>query len=151
MFFPEIFEHVIERSIDLSGPEVPVFAAIAVQNEIITTSANEVESRNCPFAHAEFLCVQKAQRLLNSRYLSDASIYVNLEPCMLCSAILEKVRISEIFFGAYDPKAGGIYHNATIFDHSLHKPKIIGGIQEKRCATIIKKFFQNIRQNQSSE
>ena len=147
MFFPEIMNRVVESSEGIDNSEVPVVAAIAIENKIIALGQNEVEHKNCPFAHAEFICVQKALATLSSRYLSDASIYINLEPCMFCSALLEKVRIKEIFFGAYDPKAGGIYHNAKVFDHSLYKPKIIGGIQEIKCKEIIKTFFNKIRQN----
>lgn len=148
MYFPHIMDFVIASAEGLQyGFEVPVFAAIAVGDQIIATSGNEVESKKLPWVHAEFLAIENACNLLGARYLDAASLYVNLEPCALCSAMLERVRIKEIFFGAYDPKGGAITHGARIFDHSLTKPSIIGGIQEQRCSTIFCDFFKRLRLN----
>ena len=139
-------EHVVSTSENIFEADVPVFAAVAIGDDIIAESANKVEKLDRPWLHAEFLALQKACDVLNSRYLDNASIYVNLEPCAFCAAMMEKVRIKNIFFGAYDPKCGAITHNSRLFDHSLIKPNIIGGIQETRCSEIIKRFFIKIRQ-----
>jgi tRNA(adenine34) deaminase len=96
--------------------------------------------------HAEFIAIKEAMMISKARYLTSASLYVNLEPCAFCAAVAEKVRIKEIFFGAYDPKRGGIVHNSRIFDHSSScKPLIVGGIQERRCAECISAFFKGLR------
>ena len=145
MFFSAVMEYVIVRSEDYVGSEVPVFAVVAIEDEIVSESFNDVESSNKPWCHAEFLAIEKAHKKLKTRYLDNASLYVNLEPCAFCAAMIEKTRLKNIFFGAYDPKCGGIEHNSRLFDHSLIQPHIIGGIQEARCSKIISNFFQILR------
>ncbi len=148
MFSSEIMEYVISRSESISGDEIPVFSVVVINDNIISESQNYVETYNKPWMHAEFLALQKACELLNTKYLNNADIYVNLEPCSFCASMLEKVRIKSIFFGTYDTKCGAITHNSRIFDHSLTKPNIIGGIQEKRCSKIISSFFEKLRENE---
>jgi len=145
MFSSEIMDYVISRSESVSGNEIPVFSVVVINNKIISESQNNIENSNRPWMHAEFLALQEACDILKTKYLNNASIYVNLEPCSFCAAMLEKVRIKDIFFGAYDPKCGAITHNSRLFDHSLFKPNIVGGIQEKRCSKIISDFFEKLR------
>ncbi|MDR2667151.1 MAG: nucleoside deaminase [Holosporales bacterium] len=145
MYSSEIMEFVISSSEQCSLKEVPVCAVIAIDSDVVVFANNEVEKNNRPWLHAEFIAVQKSCEILGVKYLDKASLYVNLEPCAFCAAILEKVRIQNIFFGAYDIKYGAIDHNARIFDHSLVKPNIVGGIQEDRCSQIMRKFFKNLR------
>ncbi len=129
-----------------SSLEIPIFAVIAMGDDIISYSGNRVEELKNPLMHAEYISVITSLQKLKTKYLDEMSLYVNLEPCCFCASVLEKVRIQNIFFGAYDPKCGGIEHNARIFDSSLHKPKnIIGGIRESECSNIIKEFFKKLR------
>ena len=150
MYSTEIMEFVVSSSEKVEG-EVPVVAAIAVGLDVLTICTNQVERRNKVWAHAEFLAIQKACDILDTKYLDKASMYVNLEPCAFCASALEKVRINEIFFGAYDEKCGAIVHGIRLFDQSMIKPKIIGGIQERRCSEIIRNFFINIRKERKNE
>ncbi|MDR2074857.1 MAG: nucleoside deaminase [Holosporales bacterium] len=144
MYFESIMEEVISRiESDSNTAEIPIWAAIAVNDEIISISGNMVEQQRSSLMHAEFIVVLEALQKLQTKYLCEASLYVTLEPCVLCSSVLEKVRIKDIFFGAYSPKTGAIVHGARVFETSLHKPNIIGGIQEERCSRILKKFFDN--------
>jgi tRNA(Arg) A34 adenosine deaminase TadA len=122
--------------------EIPVCATIAVDNDVISRSGNMVEDSNIPFMHAEFVVINEALRKLNTRYLDTASIYVSMEPCSFCSAALEKVRIKDIFFGAYSEKTGAIEHGCRLFETSIHKPNIIGGLFEKECSEQLSKFFR---------
>ena len=145
MYIKEIMESVIVRAEELCNYEIPVVAAIAIGNDVITVCVNEVEVSGRPWNHAEFLAIQRSLEILNIRYMNDASLYVTLEPCAFCAAALEKVRIKNIFFGAYDPKCGAIFHNVNLFQHSLIKPNIIGGIQEERCSLILSNFFKYLR------
>ncbi|MDR0640812.1 MAG: nucleoside deaminase [Holosporales bacterium] len=138
-------DFVIGRAMDSDSREVPVAAAVVRNGEIISSATNAVESYGIPWNHAEFLAISDALKKLNSRYLDDSSIYITLEPCAFCAALLEKVRIKDIFFGAYDPKCGAIAHNIKLFESSLIKPNIIGGIQEERCSILLKNFFNNLR------
>jgi len=143
-------DNIIEIAELMDCDEVPVVAAIVDKNgKIVSISQNEVESSNRPWFHAEFIAVSKAVEILKTRYLDNCSIYATLEPCAFCAAILEKVRIKNIFFGAYDTKFGAIYHNSNLFQHSLIKPNILGGIQEERCSIIMKRFFEKLRSNKN--
>jgi tRNA(adenine34) deaminase len=136
---------VIEKSAECDNGEIPVASALALRGEIIAIACNEVESTGIPWHHAEFLVIKRTLEILETRYLEYADLYVTLEPCAFCASVLEKVRISSIFFGAYDPKCGAIVHNIRLFDHSLVKPTIIGGIQEPICSHILRRFFEKLR------
>jgi tRNA(adenine34) deaminase len=125
--------------------EVPVAAAIVIDDKIISLATNTVQRDNSPFCHAEFLCLTEAVRVLNTKYLNTASIYVTLEPCPFCASALDKVRIKNIYFGAYDQKGGGIFNGPRIFDYSKRKVNIVGGIMEERCSLMMSNFFKNIR------
>lgn len=126
-----------------NSQEIPISAAIAIENEIISIADNQVQKYKSPLMHAEFIAVQNSLHILKEKYLDKASIYVNLEPCYLCTSILKKVRIKEIFFGAYSPKTGAIVHGERMFDYNANKTVIIGGIQEIKCSNIISVFFKN--------
>ncbi|MDR1234269.1 MAG: nucleoside deaminase [Holosporales bacterium] len=139
-------DFVIKKAVNSAPLEVPVAAAIVHDGEVISYATNGVESSNVPWSHAEFIAISMALKKLNTRYLDHSSIYITLEPCAFCSALLEKVRIKDIFFGAYDPKCGAIFHNIKLFDSSLIKPNIIGGIQEEKCSAIIRDFFIKLRE-----
>lgn len=145
MYSPLIMDQVISVAEGMSFGEVPVFSAVAIDEKIIATAGNDVEGGKVAWRHAEFLAVEKACEILGTKYLETASIYVTLEPCAFCASVLEKVRIKDIFFGAYDPKCGAITHNVRLFDHSTIKPNIVGGIQEERCSKILKAFFEKLR------
>ena len=88
--------------------------------------------------HAEVV----ALRLAGDR-ARGAALYVTLEPCAMCAAAISFARIRRLYFGAYDPKSGGVEHGAKVFDHDTchHKPEIIGGIQETEAGTLLKDFF----------
>ena len=141
-------DFVISKAEDMvlsNSIEVPVVSAICIDDDIISLETNQVEENDIAWMHAEFLAVTDACAKLKTRYLDNASIYVNLEPCSFCASILEKVRIKDIYFGAYDLKCGAIDNGIRLFDRSMIKPNIIGGIQEQRCSDIIKIFFERIR------
>jgi tRNA(Arg) A34 adenosine deaminase TadA len=143
VYSESIMESVISRAESLSNTEeIPVCAAIAVGYEVISISENMVEQQQSPIMHAEFIVVSNALQRLHSKYLDDTSLYVTLEPCVFCSSLLEKVRVKNIFFGAYSPKTGAIVHGSRIFETSSHKPNIIGGIKERRCSKVITEFFR---------
>jgi tRNA(Arg) A34 adenosine deaminase TadA len=145
MYVSEIMDFVVKSAENLEGLEVPVFAAVAVGTRVIASASNKVEESSVVWAHAEFLAIQNACEAINSRYLDMASIYINLEPCALCAAVIEKVRLKALYFGAYDPKRGAVVHNARIFDHSDRSIEIVGGIQEQRCSNLITNFFKELR------
>jgi len=130
--------------------EVPVGAVIvdAQSGEVITSSHNEMEGRGDPTAHAELLALQKACHQRGQGRLEDCDIYVTLEPCPMCAQALSFARIRRLYFGAYDPKGGGVDHGAKIFQASSchHRPEVIGGLEEEACSLILKTFFEGKRQ-----
>ena len=140
----------------LCGYEVPVVSVVVIGDMVISEASNEVERHKKPWYHAEFLAIDRACEKLKTKYLDSASIYVNLEPCVLCAEMIRRTKIKEIFFGAYDPRGGAITHNSRLFDRiytmspknisqTCVVPHIIGGIHEQRCSRIMSEFFKKIR------
>ena len=124
---------------------VPVGAVIVCAGEIVAAAGNEVLKNADPTAHAEILAIRRACELRRSHRLEDCDLYVTLEPCAMCAQAAALARIGHLYFGAYDPKCGGVEHGARIFDHAVHKTEIIGGVLEAQCAKILKKFFEKKR------
>jgi cytosine deaminase len=124
---------------------VPVGAVIISCNTLISSAGNEVKKRNDPTAHAEILAIQEACKILKTNVLDNCDMYVTLEPCAMCAQAISLARIRKLYFGAYDIKYGAVDNGCKVFNYSIHKPEIIGGIFETQCAEILQKFFQNRR------
>jgi len=126
--------------------EVPV-GAVLVDGEtggILACGHNLVETDKDPTAHAELLVIREAARRLGAKRLSRADLYVSLEPCPMCAQAIALARIRRLFFGAYDPKGGGVEHGPRIFAQPTchHRPEVIGGLQERRAGDLLRAFFQ---------
>lgn len=129
-----------------SAGEVPVGAVVVDRKtgEILARAGNRTE-RDCdPTAHAEILALRAAAALRQSTRLPECDLYVTLEPCPMCAAAISFARIKNLYFGAYDPKSGGVEQGACIFDQPTchHCPEIYGGIEESRAAQLLKDFFK---------
>lgn len=128
--------------------EIPVGAlVISPEGQIVAEAFNQVEKLQNPTAHAEILALEKACAILKKKRLVGYTLVVTLEPCPMCAAAAMHYRIDRIVFGAYDPKGGGVEHGACVFSHrqSLHRPEIIGGVQEQESQILLKNFFQQMR------
>jgi tRNA(adenine34) deaminase len=125
----------------LDQDEVPVGAIIIRNKSVITSAFNQMKTRNDPTAHAELLAIQQAIQKLQTPYLQDCDLYVTLEPCSMCAGAIALSRLRRIYFSAYDPKGGAVDHGAHIFDHTLHRPEVYGGICEAQSNKLLKKFF----------
>jgi tRNA(adenine34) deaminase len=125
--------------------EVPVGAVILYKGQLLTRSHNAMRQLKDATAHAELLSIRQACALLDSFYLEHCVLYVTLEPCAFCAAAIALVRIPLVYFGSYDPKGGGVEHNARIFDYSLYRPQVYGGFQEQKCSTLLRQFFSQRR------
>lgn len=129
--------------------EVPVGAVIvdSLTKKIIASAHNEMEKRKDPTAHAEILAIQMACLKKGKGRLEDCDMYVTLEPCPMCAQAISFSRFRRLYFGAYDPKGGGIDHGAKIFNASSchHVPEIVGGLEEKRCSQLLVDFFKEKR------
>ena len=125
--------------------EVPVGAVLVnPSGEVVARAGNRTRELNDPTAHAEVLAIRAACAAAGSERLGGHALYVTLEPCAMCAAAISNARLRRLYFGAYDPKSGGVEHGAKVFDHATchHKPEIIGGIQETEAGTLLKDFFK---------
>jgi tRNA(Arg) A34 adenosine deaminase TadA len=127
--------------------EVPVGAAIVSDGKIVARAGNRMRELSDPTAHAEMLAIREACAALGSERLTGADLYVTLEPCPMCAAAISFARIRRLYFGASDPKGGGVEHGARIFSQPSchHAPEIYGGIGEARSARLLKAFFARRR------
>src|SRR5690606_4121105 len=129
--------------------EVPVGAVIVDTRtgRVVANCSNQTISRNDPTAHAEMLAIRAAGSMLASQRLVGCDMYVTLEPCPLFAAVTFLARIRRLYFGAYDPKGGGVEFGARIFDQSSchHRPEIYGGLHESKSGELLKNFFEKRR------
>ncbi|GLQ05651.1 nucleoside deaminase [Sneathiella chinensis] len=129
--------------------EVPVGAVIvdSKTGRIVATTGNQMVGRHDPTAHAEMLAIRAAANMVGSQRLVDCDLYVTLEPCPMCASAISLARIRRLYFGAYDPKSGGVEFGPRIYDHATchHKPEVYGGIREERAAALLKEFFAERR------
>ena len=131
----------------LTKNEVPVGAVVFNQNKVISSAYNMVICNNDPLGHAEIIALKKATKKLKTTNLMKYSLYVTLEPCLICSYIISKFKVGNLYFGAYDVKNGGIYNgNKFIFnEEKSYIPNIYGGIGEKESEDLLNQFFKGIR------
>jgi tRNA(adenine34) deaminase len=127
--------------------EIPVGAVLVYDGKIVARSGNVTITDHDPTAHAEINVIRKRCKELGVQRLPDHDLYVTLEPCPMCAAAISNARIRRVYFGAYDPKSGGVDHGAKIFTHSQchHKPDVFGGVEEKTCVELLKDFFDKRR------
>ena len=124
--------------------EVPVGAVLLdPAGAVVAASGNRVERDRDPTAHAEMLVLRDGAARLGVKRLAGCDLYVTLEPCPMCAAAIGLARIRRLYFGAYDPKGGGVEHGARIFDQPTchHRPEIYGGIGERAAAELLRRFF----------
>lgn len=124
--------------------EVPVGAVVVKDGQVIAKAHNRVLRDKDPSAHAEMLAIKTATKSLGSERLTGCDLYVTLEPCPMCSTLISFARIRRLYFGAEDPKGGGVLHGPRIFtqDTCHHRPDCYPGIDEQRCAQVLKDFFK---------
>ncbi len=129
--------------------EVPVGAILvdASSGAVIAAAGNRVEEAGDPTAHAEMVVIQEGAKRFGRPRLEACDLYVTLEPCPMCAAAISMARIRRLYFGAYDPKSGGVDHGPRVFQQSTchHKPEVVGGLDETRCADILQAFFRELR------
>ena len=127
--------------------EVPVGAVIVQDGKLLVRAGNRVEADKDPTAHAEMLAIRAAAEMLDAPRLPDCDLYVTLEPCAMCAAAISFARIRRLYFGAYDPKGGGVENGTRFFGqpNCHHAPEVFGGIAETECSALLKDFFRDLR------
>ncbi|HOY84981.1 MAG TPA: tRNA adenosine(34) deaminase TadA [Candidatus Syntrophosphaera sp.] len=130
-----------------SEDEIPVGAVLVKDGELVAAQHNRTRQFADPLAHAEKLLIDK---ILASKikYLQDYTLYVTLEPCLMCAGMMIWSRLGTLVFGASDPKAGavGSIYNVLADKSFNHHPRIVRGLLEEDCAALLKDFFQSRRQ-----
>jgi len=131
--------------------EVPVGALVTLDNDIVGTGENSPIKNNDPSAHAEIIALRNAAKYLKNYRIPGTTLYVTLEPCVMCMGAIIHARVERVVFGAYDPKtgaAGSLYSigNDNLLNHHL---EIIGGICKNECSDLLKDFFKARRKKSS--
>jgi len=124
--------------------EVPVGAVVlGPDGAVLARAGNRTLELRDPSAHAELLAIRAACAALGTERLVDCDLYVSLEPCAMCAGAISFARIRRLYFGASDPKGGGVEHGARVFDQPTchHAPEVYGGIGERAAAALLKDFF----------
>jgi tRNA(adenine34) deaminase len=128
--------------------EVPVGAVVvSPAGEVVAAAGNRTRELSDPSAHAEMLAIRAACCALGSERLTDHDLYVTLEPCAMCAGVIAAARIARLYFGAADPKSGGVAHGARVFSHpqSHHVPEVYDGIAAMDSEALLRDFFRDRR------
>ena len=124
--------------------EVPVGAVVARGRTVVSRAANATRVGPDPTAHAEVLAIRRAAEALGRERLDGLDLYVTLEPCAMCAGAIAHARIARLYFGAEDPKGGGVLHGPRVFSQATthHVPEVYSGIAETEAAALLRAFFQ---------
>ena len=125
------------------GDDVPVGAILAQGVQVVARAGNRRERDHDPTAHAEILALREAAARAGAWNLSDATMYVTLEPCAMCAGALVNARVSRLVYGCDDPKAGAVRTLYRICDDARlnHRLGVTGGVLAEECAALLKRFF----------
>ena len=135
------------RAAALRG-EVPVGAVlVAPDGRVVATAGNRTRADSDPTAHAEILAIRAACRDAGSERLPGHTLWVTLEPCPMCAAAIAAARIETLYYGADDPRMGGVRHGARVFDHPQchHRPAVYDGISAAESRALLQDFFRDRR------
>ncbi len=127
--------------------EVPVGCVITINDEVIAMTHNEKEKRQDTIAHAEILAIKKAEEVLKTWHLEECTLYVTLEPCMMCTGAIIHSRIKKVVYGTEDPKGGALVSNIRLNEIKgiNHYPEIVGPVNKEECSAILKDYFKGKR------
>lgn len=127
--------------------EIPVGAVVAIGGELVATGQNRSIRDSDPSAHAEVVALRAAGSTLSNYRLTDATLYVTLEPCAMCIGAIVQGRVARVVFGAYDPKAGAAGSVIDLSDSPAfnHRFEIMGGVLAEECGAVLKEFFSERR------
>lgn len=127
--------------------EIPVGAVVVRHGQVLALAHNEKEKAQDPTAHAEILAIRRAAEVSGSWRLTDAVLYVTLEPCPMCAGAIVQSRIKQLVYGVSDPKGGAVESVMKMLNPELwnHKVEVIAGVREEECLALLKKYFQGKR------
>lgn len=130
--------------------EVPVGAIVVKDGAVLSTGQNSRETAQNPLGHAELMALEGASQKLGAWRLLDCTLYVTLEPCVMCAGALVQSRVSRVVYGATDPKGGGVKSLYQICEDPRlnHRLQVQGGVLEKTCGEMLTEFFRQKRKAQ---
>jgi len=128
--------------------EVPVGAVVvSPDGQVVARAGNRTRELSDPTAHAEILAIRAACAALGSERLPGHDLYVTLEPCAMCATAISAARIARLYYGASDPKSGGVAQGARVFSHAQchHVPEVYDGLAAAEAEQLLKAFFDDLR------
>jgi len=131
----------------LNAGEVPIGAVVVFEDHAIGRAFNQPIGRNDPTAHAEILALREASQAVANYRLTGATLYVTLEPCLMCAGAMVHARIGTLVFGAVEPKTGAIVSNlqALALPYHNHRVEVVSGVLQVECREIVQEFFRQRR------
>ena len=136
-----------QARLGLATGEVPIGAVLVIDERIVSRAFNQPIAAHDPTAHAEVLVLREAARLIGNYRLTDASVFVTVEPCLMCVGALVQARVRQVVFGATEPKSGALVSAVRALELSglNHRFEITGGVLEEECRQLIQAFFRERR------
>ncbi|MBT2188977.1 nucleoside deaminase [Sphingobium nicotianae] len=127
--------------------EVPIGAVVTREGRVVATGENRNRRDNDPTAHAEIVAIRAACAALGTDRLTGCDLWVTLEPCAMCAGAIAHARIARLYYGAPDPKGGGVDHGARVFARPQchHRPELFSGLGEEAAAALLRGFFAERR------
>ena len=144
----EFMRAAIEQAqLALAAGEVPIGAVLVVNDEIVSRAFNQPIGAVDPTAHAEILVLRDAARRCGNYRLTNAIVYVTIEPCLMCVGALVHARVREVIYGAAEPKTGALVSTTRALESAglNHRFTVVGGVLEDDCRDLIQRFFQEKR------
>lgn len=141
-------EALVEARSAAARGEVPVGAVlVSPAGGVIARAGNRTRELSDPTAHAEILVIRQAAAAIGNQRLTGHALYVTLEPCAMCAAAISAARIARLYYGAADPRSGGVAVGARVFSHPQchHTPEIYDGIHEQESSALLRDFFESRR------
>lgn len=142
-------EHWLQHALSLArraerAGEVPVGAVLVLDNEVLAEGWNQPIGHHDPSAHAEIIALREGGKAMKNYRLLDTTLYVTLEPCIMCAGAIVHARISRLVFGAFDPKAGAVESVFNMLDSATINHRVLyqGGILRDDCGKILQDFFK---------
>ena len=131
----------------LEKGEVPIGAVIVVEGRIVATAFNQPISTTDPTAHAEMVALREAGKAAGNYRLTDATVYVTVEPCLMCVGALVHARVREVVYGAPEPRTGALMSAVKGLDLAglNHRFNVVGGVCEEECRALMQSFFKQRR------
>ena len=138
---------LVQARLAAARGEVPVGAVVVLGDLVVASAGNRTREWSDPTAHAELLAIRAACAALGSERLTGHDLYVTLEPCPMCAAAISNARIARLYYGAADPKSGGVAQGPRIFSHPQchHVPEVYDGIAAEASETLLQDFFATRR------